>query len=173
MKIRKGSWSYAILTALEKAAAEGVFETFSYSAQMNYLRSLSNLSEVKESYLSKSIKRFKERGLLEYEKNKEGETAVKLTNLGRDALGIEDKWDGKYRVVIWDIPEKKRRLRDLLRRKLKEWKFVAIQKSVWVSKRSVTKQLRDLILELEMEKWVAVIESTDPVFSDIKFHDRG
>lgn len=168
MKIRKGSLSHLILTALEEAAAEGVFETFSYSAQMRYLRSLSNLSEVKEYYLAKSIKRFKERGLLEYEENKTGETAVKLTNLGRDALGIEDKWDGRYRVVIWDIPERKRGLRDLLRRKLKEWKFTSLQKSVWVSRRNVTRQLRELIVELEMDRWVTVIESDDPILSDTK-----
>ena len=162
-----------ILVAIEQAIDAGILETFSYSAQIRYLRSLSNLSGVKKAYLSKSIKRFKARGLLEYDESKLGDIAIKLTNLGKDALGIEGEWDGKYRVVIWDIPEKKRRLRDLLRRKLREWKFLSLQKSVWVSKRNVTQQLRNLVNELEMEKWVTVIESSDPILSDTNFHDRG
>lgn len=173
MKIKKGSTSYIILTALEKAAGEGILETFSYSAQMRFLRNFPKLSTVNKYYLSKAINRIKEKGLLEYEKSKDSKRVLKLTNLGKEAIGIEGEWDGKYRVVVWDIPEKKRRLRDLLRRKLKEWKFMSLQKSVWVSRRNVTTQLRDLINELEMEKWVTVIESEDPILSDTKFHDRG
>ncbi len=168
MKVRKGSLSYMILAALEKIADERIIETFSYSAQMQALRNLPNLSSVDKNYLAKSIKRFKERGLLEYEEGKAGEIALKLTKAGREIIGIEEEWDGKYRVIIWDIPEKKRSLRNLLRRKLKEWKFESLQKSVWVSKRNVTRQLRDLIIELGMERWVTVIESDDPVLADTK-----
>ena len=103
--------------------------------------------------------------------SEEGRQFLKLTELGKEALGVEEEWDGKYRIVIWDIPENKRRLRDLIRRKLKEYNFKIWQKSVWVSKRNVTKRLRKFILELKMEKWVMVIESDDPSLSHINFHD--
>jgi DNA-binding transcriptional regulator PaaX len=42
------------------------------------------------------------------------------------------KWDGKYRVIIFDIPEFKSKLRWALRRQLMEWGFVKLQNSVWV-----------------------------------------
>lgn len=43
------------------------------------------------------------------------------------------KWDGVWRVVIFDIPEKKRAARDFLRSKLKELGFFKLQKSVLVT----------------------------------------
>jgi DNA-binding transcriptional regulator PaaX len=42
------------------------------------------------------------------------------------------KWDGKWRIVIFDIPEKYRTTRDSLRTQLSQIGFVKIQNSVWV-----------------------------------------
>lgn len=41
-------------------------------------------------------------------------------------------WDKKWRLVIFDIPEEKKYLRDVIRDKLKKLKFYQLQKSVWV-----------------------------------------
>lgn len=41
-------------------------------------------------------------------------------------------WDGKWRVLIFDINERRRRVRDQLRRLLQGAGFVRIQDSVWV-----------------------------------------
>lgn len=41
-------------------------------------------------------------------------------------------WDGKWRVLIFDINERRRRVRDQLRRLLQGQGFVRIQDSVWV-----------------------------------------
>jgi DNA-binding PadR family transcriptional regulator len=51
-----------------------------------------------------------------------------------DALKIKrpKKWDGKYRLVIFDISQLKRIYRDALRGKLRELGFIKIQKSVWL-----------------------------------------
>ena len=167
MKIKKGSLSDLILLALEKAADEEVLGMFSYSAQMKYIKNLPNLSSVKKSTLSQAIRRLRKNGFLEQEKSHEREVVLRLTEIGRDFVGIKKEWDGRYRVVVWDIPENKRRLRDLLRRKVKEWEFKKLQKSVWVSKRNVADKLRKLILELEMEKWVVVFESDDPSLASL------
>jgi|SRR3989338_10065145 len=45
----------------------------------------------------------------------------------------QNKWDGFWRIVIFDIPEKKRIARDFLRAKLKEMGFYKLQKSVLVT----------------------------------------
>ena len=41
-------------------------------------------------------------------------------------------WDGKWRVLVFDIKERRRRVRDQLRRLLDGAGFVRIQDSVWV-----------------------------------------
>src|SRR3989344_7150077 len=43
------------------------------------------------------------------------------------------KWDGLWRLVVFDISEENRKLRDLLRRKLRSLGFAMFQKSVWVT----------------------------------------
>lgn len=47
------------------------------------------------------------------------------------------EWDGKWRIVVFDLPENKRGLRNELRRQLRAAKFGGLQGSVWVSPDSV------------------------------------
>ncbi len=41
-------------------------------------------------------------------------------------------WDGKWRMIIFDIPESRRRGRDAIRHKLKSLRFFKLQESVWI-----------------------------------------
>jgi phenylacetic acid degradation operon negative regulatory protein len=74
---------------------------------------------------------------------------------------VEVNWDGVWRLVIFDIPESHKRVRDTLRRRLKEWGFNPWQKSVWATKKPLTDVLRELVKKLEVEDWVLIIESRD------------
>lgn len=161
MKIKKGSLGYNILLSLEKATDGLTLESFSYAGQIRAFKGIPPETKVKS--FSESIRRLRLNGIIEYKKDKKGQIIIKLSSLGKDFLG-ENKsivWDGKYRVIIWDIPESKRIVRNLLRRRLREWGFKILQKSVWVSKRNVTQKLRNLISDLGINKWVVVIESND------------
>ena len=60
---------------------------------------------------------------------------------------------------MFDIPEKRRLARDLLRIRLKSWGFSQRQKSVWVSKKDCAKALRDYIKQVGIKDWVMVMES--------------
>lgn len=159
MSVRKKSLSYYILLSLEKAVDGYVrFEDFTY----HYYRYHYGYPDLKQSELSQALKRLRERGLISEDKIDANKVILKLTELGRDALGVEfteTSWDGKWRVVIFDIPEQKRRIRDMFRRKLKHWGFQNWQQSVWVTKNNVTDKLRKSIAELGIEKWVAILES--------------
>src|SRR3990167_4278610 len=42
------------------------------------------------------------------------------------------RWDGKWRVLIFDIPQTKNLLRDKLRRTLMAIGFIRLQDSVWI-----------------------------------------
>jgi|GEM_PF-543616 len=41
-------------------------------------------------------------------------------------------WDGKWRMIVFDIPEKQRKGRDAIRHKLKALNFFQLQESVWI-----------------------------------------
>lgn len=119
----------------------------------------------KKILLSQALKRLREKGLIKKEINKDqDEIILKLTSLGQEFLLLqksdeEIEWDGKWRIVIFDIPESKRLIRDILRSRLKLWGFKPWQKSVWASKKNITGKLRVIIRELGIEDWVLLIES--------------
>lgn len=56
------------------------------------------------------------------------------------------KWDKKWRIIIFDIPEVTRIKRDAFRGKLKEFGFYQLQKSVWVYPYPCRKEI-DLLRE--------------------------
>ena len=41
-------------------------------------------------------------------------------------------WDGKWRVVVFDVWEKTRSKRDALRYEIKNFGFIQLQRSVWI-----------------------------------------
>ena len=45
----------------------------------------------------------------------------------------QKKWDGKWRIVIFDIWEKSRQKRNFLRNELSDFGFVKLQNSVWIT----------------------------------------
>jgi DNA-binding transcriptional regulator PaaX len=51
-----------------------------------------------------------------------------------DALKIKEpkKWDGKWRLIMFDISQIKKTYREVFRGKLKELGFYPFQKSVWI-----------------------------------------
>lgn len=113
------------------------------------------------------IRRLREEGFIEKTKDlDQNKIILKLTQKGRNYLKIEnvlnnEEWDGKWRLVIFDIPESKRRLRNTLRQKLKEWGFQYWQKSLWASKKDVAEPLREFIQELGLSDFVLVAVSSD------------
>lgn len=169
MKIHKGKLSKGILLALEKSVDGYVrLEDFLYNTHI-YAKGYDR--PLKKSRLTQALKRLREKGLVKQDLIDEEKVIFKLTQLGRDILGGEAfskfDWDGRWRIVIFDIPEENKRVRDQFRRKLKHWGFKNWQQSVWVSKNNVTDKLRSLIEELGIGQWVAVLES-DNIASDHK-----
>jgi len=83
----------------------------------------------------------RKRGLIEI-RRKNHDIEIALSEKGRektiklqiDELKIKkpEKWDEKWRIVIFDIMEVKKIIRNAFRRKLKELGFYPLQKSVWV-----------------------------------------
>jgi len=160
---RRKSLSKFILLMLEKAVDGYVrMEDFLYNPGF-YAYGSGWEYPLKKAALTKAIKRLRENGLIDFVDDKT--LMFRLTDSGKDrALWIkikeeEEKWDGRWRLVFWDIPEKRKMVRDLLRYKLKHLGFIRWQKSVWASKKNCTKQLREFIKNVGIENWVLVVES--------------
>lgn len=100
------------------------------------------LKKIDIARINQELKRLHKRGLVEIIKRKNGITTMKLTKEGKkklarykiDLLEIEKpkKWDGKWRVIIFDIPVKKNSARESLRKKMKRLGFYKLQQSVFV-----------------------------------------
>ena len=149
-----------ILLILEKSIdGYARFEDFTY----HHYRYHYGIPELKKRTLSQALKRLRERGLIELIDDQK--LAWRLTDDGKMKAVLEQlrsqegKWDDKWRIVIFDIPEKRRSARDLFRHNLKAWGFTPWQQSVWVTKKNCTGPLREYIKNIGIEDWVLVFES--------------
>ena len=61
-----------------------------------------------------------------------GERYAALLGEGRLKLKKPRRWDGKWRLLIFDIPERRRKQRDQIRATLVNLGFYRLQDSVWV-----------------------------------------
>lgn len=62
----------------------------------------------------------------------EGKRKAGMFQLQEFKIPKSKKWDKKWRILIFDIPEKKRVGREALRGMIKRLQFYQLQKSVWV-----------------------------------------
>lgn len=160
---KKASIGKLVLLVLEKTVDGYVrFEDFTY----HHYRYHYGIPELKKASLAQAFKRLREKGFIEENADRKDESKIvyKLTEIGKEFLLLsksdeEIEWDGKWRIVVFDIPESKRLVRDILRSRLKLWGFKPWQKSVWASKKNITAKLRNLVEELDITDWVLVIES--------------
>lgn len=93
-------------------------------------------------YVKNTFNRLAERGLVRRQKGKGGKIYFAITERGKSELakyqlgGLKIKkpwrWDGKWRVLIFDVKEYRRGDRDRLRDELISLGFVRLQNSVWV-----------------------------------------
>ncbi|MEI7424878.1 MAG: hypothetical protein WCK10_02045 [Candidatus Staskawiczbacteria bacterium] len=98
--------------------------------------------KINKEELHKEIRSLYRSKLVEKVKNSDGTYTFVLTDKGKlraitynfEEMVIEKKnnWDGKWRYVIFDIPEKFKSGRDALRQKIKKLGFYELQKSVFV-----------------------------------------
>lgn len=91
--------------------------------------------------LHRNIKSLYRSHLIDEKDNDDGTITIVLTELGKkhaltyqiDEIKVPAmKWDKKWRIVMFDIPEKRKRARDALSKTLKNMEFVQLQKSVFV-----------------------------------------
>lgn len=98
--------------------------------------------EWRRARVREALRRLRQRRLVRFEERGK-KTYLIITELGKrrlrqfefDAMRPAEpprRWDARWRMVIFDVPNTKKRERELFRRKLTDLGFLALQKSVFV-----------------------------------------
>lgn len=146
--IKENPKAKTIFNATLGIIAMGGILTFG-PARLGILREIGRMrqQQKRESYeqyrkIWNNFYSLKKRNALEFIKEENNHLVYKLTEKGKekikrfafDEIKISQpkEWDEKWRLVIFDIPEKYRKNRNSLRHKLEDLDFYQCQKSAWI-----------------------------------------
>ncbi len=95
--------------------------------------------QVKKEAIRTDLSRLQKEGLI---KKDPKQKVYSLTDKGKELVNyienrfliLQELWDKKFRIVIFDVPEKKRYWRDFLKKELELMQFQQLQKSVYIGK---------------------------------------
>ncbi len=117
-----------------------------------------------KNYQRDVIKRLEKEGFIKIRHLSNGKTEISITqngytkvlkyNLGTMQLINKKKWDKKWRLILFDVPEKRKAMRDALRRKIKELGLLKIQQSVYVYPYQCEKEMEFLISYFKIRSFV-------------------
>lgn len=144
----------------------------------NYIRRLKgHYSEYPYWRYRETIKRLAQRGWIEKIKQ-EGREFIKLTKKGKVALLLQKikvqkelTWDGKWRLIIFDIPEVANRTRDIIRRRLKGLGFLKLQASVYISPYSLSQEIIEYLKLTRLIKYIRFLR-VDKIDDDRELRKR-
>jgi len=137
--------------------------------------------EIDRATLRRILREFKYDRLVDFRDEKDGSVSIVITEKGEtlamrydpDKMQIAKavRWDRKWRMVIFDIPEKRRAGRDALREKLKKLGFYEFQKSVWVFPYSCEREIKFLAEFFEVQQYIRILTVQDvSMDADLKLH---
>lgn len=134
--IKRGKIQEAILLTLASGGRLGsdliVGQVIEYLIGIDY-----PFSKRRNEIIRSAASRLRGKGLVQfkdghYSLTDSGEKILNDWQMYRYKIKKPRKWDGKWRVIIFDIPEKKRGMRTRVREVLKAAGFQRLQDSVWI-----------------------------------------
>jgi len=143
-------------------------------AAQRYLFGQSTNKQAERARLSNrartAVRRLKERKLIRIVSTPTGDQ-IALTDRGQGvlkSLNFEEaitlrrqKWDGKWRILLFDIPETKRAARHALRRLLQDAGFFHLQQSVFVTPYPCEKEARHLAEYFDIQGCITCAVATE------------
>lgn len=168
-KIIRSERKQKLLLLLESGVAFGL--TRSFNKQKRIIKNLpKEWRSLERRYLYRYLDEFYHERLIDYKEKADGSITMVLTEKGRrqvlryhiETIEIKrpKRWDGIWRVVFFDVPEKRRKIRDALRHKLQELGFYEWQKSVFVFPFPCFDELNFVIEFFEARPYVRLAEMT-------------
>ena len=137
--------------------------------------------EIDRQYLYRILREFNQDRLVSYREHDDGTVDIVLTEEGKkraltfqiDKMKIKRpiKWNGKWSLVTYDVPEKKKPAREALREKLKELGFHEWQKSVFIFPFPCRDEIDFLTEFFEIRPHIRYAELSRPTNeAELKFH---
>jgi len=151
---RKGAVQKKVLLLLLSGVALGL--THSPKRYFQVVRSIrKEWQEIDRGVLNQAIRSLYISCLVKTKSNKDGTLTLVLSNQGKqyaltynlDTMFLQrpSKWDGNWRIVMFDVPEPLKKVRDSLRYHLKNLGFFEFQKSVFVHPFPCEKEIEYLV----------------------------
>lgn len=126
---------------------------------------------------SQALWQLKKSRLIILDQKKDGTFVVELSEKGKRKIRefqftelkipIPKQWDGKWRIITFDIPNKRNAGREALRSKIKELDFYPLQKSVWVFPYPCEQEIEFIVEFFHLYPYVQIIEATK-IKDDVK-----
>lgn len=122
-------------------------------------------NKIERGKLARQLSYLKNQGYIEYSRV-QNQISVKLTLKGKIKLlenSDDQKTDGKWRMLSFDIPERIRKTRNQFRSAIKRVGFRQVQLSLWACPFIKADQIIKIIEYYKVEKYVAylIVEKTD------------
>lgn len=118
----------------------------------------------KSSIINSAMYALCKRGYIRYE-DKNAKRFIKITKKGelealfsKAMLPKKEKWDGKWRLIIFDIPEETREKRDQLRFLLKKNNFKLLQASVFISPYALNREALKYLKETGLIDYIRILK---------------
>ncbi len=146
-RLRKNSRPYTIVKNLALAAGELLLVPLTVphpktAATRDLIARYQRGKRLERRLLFQDLRRLQERRLIEYKELPDNTVSITLAKGGKkyalryrlDAMNLkQDRWDGKWRIILFDIPDYNKKAREALRAKLKEFRCYPLQKSVYIT----------------------------------------
>ena len=100
-----------------------------------------------------------------------GKRWLSEVDIWRMKIPTPEKWDKKWRVVLFDIPTNKKRQRDTFRLRLKELGLVLYQNSVWVYPHPLTETVSKTAEYYNLNPYISYI-TTDTLSGEKELQRR-
>ncbi|MEK7147245.1 MAG: hypothetical protein AAB772_03265 [Patescibacteria group bacterium] len=118
--------------------------------------------------IRKTFTKLRRQGLIEMKENENGKTKILLTDTGRkktfqyqfENLTIEPqkKWDKKWRLIIFNIPRDRQKIRYIFRTKLKKLGFYKLQNNAWLYPYECRQEINFIAEFLNIKSYITTAE---------------
>ena len=115
----------------------------------------------------RDLKNLQTRKLIRYRELGGGEVEITITKQGKgialrydiDTLQLKrpPKWDGRWRLIIFDIPSDKKQAREAFRKKLSELGVYPLQKSVFLTPYPCEKEIEFIATIFEIRQYILLL----------------
>ncbi len=171
MGLRRDSNSAKMLQALTVGAGFMVLSLVSPRGgaivAQEFFKSYFRRKVFERNRLLRDVKNLQSKELIRLEELGDGKVKILITDKGKKkalTYKIEDikldrsrKWDRKWRLIIFDIPESHKDGRNALREKLNSLRFYTLQKSVYITPFPCEDEINFITTVFDVQKYVLMM----------------